>query len=76
MPRRKPGEFVAVAQAAAAALAEAGAGNADAGVPAGADGAGDASGSDDAAQLLVESEFTPVPVDSLRRVLEGLRKLS
>jgi hypothetical protein len=103
MPRRKPGEFVAVAQAAAAALAEASLGNlgavvspaepavsrpvsagetagasiaADAGAPAGADGAGDGSGLADAAALLADSEFTPVPVDSLRRVLEGLRKLS
>lgn len=103
MPRRKPGEFVAVAQAAAAALAEAEVGSpgaaaeavepvpsrqagasesagssvaADAGAPAGADNPGDASGSAGAAPLLVESEFTHVPVDSLRRVLEGLRKLS
>jgi hypothetical protein len=40
------------------------------------DGSGDASGQADAAALFVESEFTPVPVDSLRRVLDGLRKLS
>jgi hypothetical protein len=103
MPRRKPGEFVAVAQAAAAALAEAEAGSpgatakaaepvpsrqagvsesagssvgADAGAQAGAGNPGDASGSACAAPLLVETEFTHVPVDSLRRVLEGLRKLS
>jgi hypothetical protein len=98
MPRRKPGEFVAVAQAAAAALAEAKAGNAsgvahangrvdapasgDASDVAHANGrvdapaSDDASGAADAAPLLAESEFAPVPVDSLRRVLEGLRKLS
>jgi hypothetical protein len=78
MPRRKPGEFAAVANAAAAALAGAQAsvvagaqtGNEEAGV------LGDASGPADAAPLPVESELTPVPVDSLRRVLEGLRKLS
>jgi hypothetical protein len=81
MPRRKPGEFVAVAQAAAAALAEAKAGNASGGVAhangrVDASASGDASGPADAAALLADSEFAPVPVDSLRRVLEGLRKLS
>jgi hypothetical protein len=74
MPRRKPGEFAAVAQAAAAALAG---DQASCRVVTGGAGAtGEASGPGDPAPLLIESEFTPVPVDSLRRVLEGLRKLS
>jgi hypothetical protein len=84
MPRRKPGEFTAVAHAAAAALASAQAsvmagaqaGNEEAGGLGEASAPGEASGPGAAAPLPVESEFSPVPVDSLRRVLEGLRKLS